>query len=31
LNGQLIITSHLPEIWQRYEASGKRIELGTAQ
>ncbi|WP_047248549.1 ATP-binding protein [Chromobacterium subtsugae] len=28
LGGQLIITSHLPEIWHRYEASGKRIELG---
>lgn len=28
LEGQLIITSHLPEIWHRYEASGKRIELG---
>lgn len=28
LNGQLLITSHMPEIWQRYEASGRRIELG---
>ena len=28
IGGQLIITSHQPEIWQRYEASGKRIELG---
>lgn len=28
LGGQLIITSHQPDIWQRYEASGKRIELG---
>jgi predicted ATPase len=27
LNGQLIITSHQPEIWRRYENSGKRIEL----
>jgi len=27
LEGQLIITSHQPEIWQRYENSGKRIEL----
>lgn len=25
--GQLLITSHSPEIWQRYEASGVRIEL----
>lgn len=31
LDGQLIITSHQPEIWQRYEASGKRIELGAGQ
>lgn len=30
-NGQLIITSHQPEIWQRYEASGKRIELGAKE
>lgn len=29
--GQLIITSHQPEIWQRYEASGKRIELGAKE
>lgn len=28
LGGQLIITSHAVEIWRRYEASGKRIELG---
>lgn len=28
INGQLLITSHMPEIWQRYEASGRRIELG---
>lgn len=27
LEGQLIITSHQPEIWRRYENSGKRIEL----
>ncbi len=27
-NGQLIITSHQPEIWRRYEKFGKRIELG---
>lgn len=31
LGGQLIISSHLPEVWQRYEASGKRIELGGGQ
>ena len=31
LGGQLIITSHQPEIWQRYEASGRRIELGARQ
>ncbi len=30
LDGQLIITSHQPDIWQRYEASGKRLELGVA-
>lgn len=30
IGGQLIITSHQPDIWQRYEASGKRIELGSA-
>lgn len=28
LDGQLIITSHAVDIWRRYEASGKRIELG---
>lgn len=28
LGGQLIITSHSVDIWRRYEASGKRIELG---
>ena len=28
LGGQLIITSHQPDVWRRYEASGKRIELG---
>jgi predicted ATPase len=27
LDGQLIITSHQPDIWHRYESSGKRIEL----
>lgn len=26
-NGQLIITSHEPTLWERYERSGKRIEL----
>jgi energy-coupling factor transporter ATP-binding protein EcfA2 len=25
--GQLMITSHQPEIWERYERSGKRVEL----
>lgn len=28
LDGQLIITSHLPEVWRRYENTGCRIELG---
>jgi predicted ATPase len=26
--GQLLITSHLPSVWSRYEAQGKRIQLG---
>jgi len=26
-NGQLIITSHVPEVWSRYDALGKRILL----
>lgn len=26
--GQLIITSHVPDVWSRYEARGKRILLG---
>jgi hypothetical protein len=26
--GQLILTSHNPELWSRYEARGHRIELG---
>ena len=26
-NGQLIITSHVPDVWNRYEALGKRILL----
>ncbi len=29
-NGQLIITSHIPEIWDRYETSGIRVSLGGA-
>jgi predicted ATPase len=28
LNGQLVITSHMPEVWRRYESEGKRIQLG---
>ncbi len=28
IDGQLLITSHMPEIWQRYEATGRRVELG---
>lgn len=31
LGGQLLITSHQPDVWQRYEASGQRVELGAAQ
>lgn len=27
-SGQLIITSHIPEVWERYEALGQRISLG---
>ncbi|MBL0385334.1 ATP-binding protein [Tumebacillus sp. ITR2] len=27
-NGQLIITSHHPDVWDRYKAIGKRIRLG---
>lgn len=26
--GQLLITSHIPSVWQRYETSGRRVELG---
>ncbi|MCK5681793.1 ATP-binding protein, partial [bacterium] len=26
-DGQLLITSHIPEIWQRYENRGKRVKL----
>ena len=28
--GQLLITSHIPEVWERYEARGMRIRLGGA-
>jgi energy-coupling factor transporter ATP-binding protein EcfA2 len=28
LGGQLMITSHQPEVWARFEASGQRVELG---
>lgn len=31
LDGQLLITSHQPDVWQRYEASGQRVELGSTQ
>ena len=27
-NGQLILTSHLPSIWDRYDSVGHRISLG---
>lgn len=30
-NGQLIITSHAVDVWQRYESSGLRIELAASQ
>jgi predicted ATPase len=26
--GQLLITSHLPDLWNRYESIGRRISLG---
>jgi len=29
-NGQLFLTSHLPAIWERYEAHGHREQLGGA-
>ena len=29
--GQLIITSHVPDVWSRYEALGQRILLGAGQ
>lgn len=28
-NGQLIITSHMPDVWKRYKTIGKRIMLDT--
>lgn len=28
LGGQLLITSHIPEVWSRFESAGRRIELG---
>ena len=31
LGGQLIITSHQPDVWLRYEAAGRRVELGADQ
>jgi ABC-type lipoprotein export system ATPase subunit len=30
LNGQLLITSHVPSVWSRYETTGRRIELGVS-
>lgn len=30
-NGQLIITSHVPEVWGRYEALGRRVLLEAAR
>lgn len=30
-NGQLLITSHIPAVWERYEAIGQRVLLGEAQ
>jgi energy-coupling factor transporter ATP-binding protein EcfA2 len=29
-NGQLLVTSHDPDVWQRYESRDKRIQLGGA-
>lgn len=26
--GQLLITSHIPEVWNRFESTGRRIDLG---
>lgn len=31
LGGQLLITSHIPEVWNRYERTGKRIDLGVGR
>lgn len=28
LGGQLLITSHIPEVWTRFESIGRRIDLG---
>jgi energy-coupling factor transporter ATP-binding protein EcfA2 len=28
LGGQLLLTSHVPAVWERYEITGRRIELG---
>lgn len=28
LGGQLLITSHVPEVWSRFESTGRRIDLG---
>jgi hypothetical protein len=30
-DGQLLITSHVPDIWNRYEAIGQRILLGATR
>ncbi len=30
MDGQLVITSHMPEVWRRYDSGGKRIQLGSA-
>jgi len=30
-DGQLIITSHIPEVWERYETLGKRAQLGASE
>jgi len=30
-DGQLIITSHIPEVWERYETLGKRVQLGASE
>lgn len=28
VDGQLIVTSHVPDVWRRFESVGRRIELG---